>query len=154
MGLVAPKDPDNPTEYGIDFHDLMVFVAARRSEFEADAVVYYPIDTGWYYKVTTAGKTAAHYPAALPRAAGETLNDGSAVLECQHPSSADIPAVQSVAWDVPDGLTLLSQRHEGRVAYVTLGDGVDGVDYDVRCRVTPTVGNELDRTITIPVRSL
>jgi hypothetical protein len=40
------------------------------------------------------------------------------------------------------------------MAFVTLSDGVDGVDYEVRCRATPSTGNEVDRTVTVPVRSL
>lgn len=150
---LAPKDPDVPAEYGIDFHDELVFVAERRTDFPLTTILYFPRDTGWYYEVTTAGKTGMAYPDQLPRASGETVTDGSCVLTCRHPSSSSLPTLSSVTWTVPTGLTLDSQRTSGRTAYVTLSGGSDGEDYEVLCRATPSAGNVLEKTITVEVRA-
>lgn len=150
---LATKDPDVAAEYGIDFHDQMVFEAARRTAFALAAVLYYPIDTGWYYEVTTAGKTASNYPSSVPRSAGETVTDGSCVLTCRHPSSASLPTVSSAAWTVPTGLTLDSQRLSGMVAFITLSGGTDGEDYEILCRMAPSAGNVIEKTITVQVRA-
>lgn len=153
MSTVDEKDPDVSAEYWVDFHDAIVQEANRRTEFAAAVILYFPRDTGFYYEVTTAGRTGDHYPYNLPRAAAETVSDGSAVLTCRHPSSVTIPEVSSVVWTVPTGLTNVSQRIDGTRAYITLSGGTDGADYDVLCRMTPTAGNIVEQTITIPVRA-
>lgn len=151
--VVDEKDPDVSAEYFVDFHDAIVQEAERRAYFAAGVFLYFPRDTGFYYEVTTAGKLGAHYPYELPRAAGETVNDGSAVLTCRHPDVATIPEVSSVDWTVPTGITEASSRVDGSRAYITLSGGTDGVDYDVLCRMTPTTGNIVEQTITVPVRA-
>lgn len=146
------KDPDVNAEYGIDFHDQIVTEALRRTFFSAGAILFFPRDTGWYYEVTTAGKTGQNYPDSLPRAAGQTIVDGSCVLTCRHPTGI-LPTISSAAWTLPSGITLASQRQDGLVAYATLAGGTDGVDYDITCRLTPSSGNPIDKTITVPVRA-
>lgn len=150
---VDSKDPDVNAEYDVDFRDALVLHATRNQNFEANDVLWYPRDTGWYYVVTTAGRTNFSFPESLPRADGETLTDGSAVLTCRHPSSSSLPTLSAVDWTVPTGLSLVSQRQVGMRAFITLSGGTDGVDYDVLCRMTPTIGNVIEKTITIPVRS-
>jgi hypothetical protein len=151
--VLDAKDPDVPAEYWIDFYDRIVQEATRRTDFGVGVVLHFPRDTGWLYEVTTAGRTSAHYPIDLPRESGETLADGSAVLTCRHPSTVTIAEVSSVTWTVPDGLTLDSQREDGTIAYLTVSDGVDGVDYEILCRMTPTSGNVIEQTIVVPVRA-
>lgn len=151
--ILDAKDPNVSAEYGIDFHDAVVVEAARRTSFAQGAIVHYPRDTGFYYEVTTAGRTSSHYPAQLPRAAGETLQDGSAVLTCRLPSEVSLAAISSVDWTADAGITVASQRTDGLVAYVTLSGGTDGVDYDVLCRMTPSSGNIIEKTIVVPVRA-
>lgn len=151
MTLTA-KDPDRPAEYGIDFHDQVVGESLRRTFFAVGQILYFPRDTGWYYEVTTAGKTAANLPDQLPRAPGQTLIDGSCVLTCRHPSGI-LPTISSATWTLPTGISLASQRLDGLVAYVTLNGGTDGVDYDIVCSATPSAGNPIDKTITVPVRA-
>jgi hypothetical protein len=153
MTTLAEKDPDVAAEYFVDFHDEIVQEALRREDFAVGVVLFYPRDTGYYYEVTVAGRTSQHYPIALPRAAGETLQDGSVTLECKIPSDVTIPQVSSVAWTVPAGLVLDSQRISGTKAFATLSGGSDGVDYDVVCAMTPSSGNDIEQTITIPVRA-
>ena len=150
---VAAKDPDVAAQYWIDFHDELVQEASRRTDFASGLILYYPMDTGFYYEVTTAGRTSGHYPSALPREAGQTVADGSAILTCRHPSTVTIAEVSSVVWTVPSGLTKDSQSESGTVAYITVSGGTDGVDYDVLCRMTPTAGSIIEQTITIPVRA-
>src|SRR4051812_24670928 len=113
MSEIADKDPDTDIEYGVDFHDQMVVEALRREFFIAGQVLYYRPDTGWYYSVTTGGKTAENFPSALPRESGETFTDGSCLLTCAHPDSSSLPSVSSATWDVPTGITLSSQRTSG-----------------------------------------
>lgn len=150
---LGEKDPDVAAEYFVDFHDEIVQEATRRTTFESGVFLFYPRDTGFYYEVTTAGKTGAHYPHEIPRASGETVSDGSAVLTCRHPDDATIPEVSSVTWTVPDGIVKDSQREVGTIAYITLSGGTDGVDYEILCRMTPTAGDVIEQTITIPVRA-
>lgn len=147
------KDPDDDIEYGIDFHDQIVGEALRRTNFALNAVLFYPRDNGWYYVVTTAGKTGQNYPSDLPVADGETVVDGSCVLTCRHPSSASLPTISSASWIVPTGITQSSTRTSGLTAFITLNGGTDGEDYDITCRMTPSVGNALDKTITVRVRA-
>lgn len=150
---LAEKDPNVPAEYFVDFHDALVQVAARRTDFAAGVVLFFPQDTGFYYAVTTAGRTGTHYPVALPRAAGQTVSDGSSVLTCRHPSAVTIATIASAAWTVPSGLSMDSNRIDGTRAYVTLSGGTDGEDYEVLCRMTPTAGSVIEKTITVPVRA-
>lgn len=150
---LEPKDPDVPATYGIDFHDQVVLEATRRDSFDVGQVLFYPIDTGWYYRVTVAGKTGRMYPGQLPRAADEELQDGSCSLVCVHPASASLPTISSAAWTVPSGITLSSQSQSGLKALITLDGGTDGEDYEITCRMTPSVGNPIDKTITVQVRS-
>lgn len=148
-----PKDPDVSATYSIDWHDELITEAWRRYDFAVGAVVYYPRDEGWYFEVTTAGRTGTHYPHQLPRAAGQTVNDGSAVLTCRHPSTPTVPQVSSASWTVPSGITQDSSSVDGTLTHIVLSGGTDGMDYDILCRMTPTIGSVKEKTITVQVRS-
>jgi hypothetical protein len=147
------KDPDVAATYTIDWHDELVIEAFREYSFAAGVFVQAQRDTGWYYECTTAGRTARNYPQQWPRAAGETVNDGSVVWTARHPSSSTVPLVSSATWTVPAGLTLDSQSESGALTSIVVSGGTDGVDYDVLCRMTPTSGSIAEKTITIPVRA-
>lgn len=147
-----PKDPDVAATYEIDWLEQLVGSADRSETFAEGDFVLAQTDTGWYYECTIAGRTSAHYP-TWPRADAETVRDGSVVWTCRHPDDASVPSVQSAAWTVPDGLTLDAQVESGYITQVTLSGGIDGVDYEILCRMTPTAGSAIERTITIPVRA-
>jgi hypothetical protein len=153
MSELAAKDPDVAAEYDIDFHDELVTEAPRRQWLDLDTVVFYPQVDGWYFQVTTAGRTGTNYPSAIPRASGETVTDGSVVLLCKHPNDASVALINSADWTVPLGITKDSQRQVRARAFATFSGGTDGVDYDVLCRITPSAGPPIERTITIPVRA-
>lgn len=147
------KDPDDDCEFGIDFHDELVARAAPRTNYALGAILYFGEDSGFYYEVTTAGRTGAGYPRDLPRTAGQTVDYGSCVLTCRHPSSVALTTLNSATWIVPTGITNASQRISGLIAFITLRGGTQGADYDVTCRITPSAGQPIDKTITISVRS-
>jgi len=147
------KDPDVPATYSIDWHDQLITPAFREYNFETGNFVQAQPDTGWYLECTTAGRTARHYPTRWPRAAGQTVQDGSVVWTCRHPSTSNVPTVQSATWTVPDGLTLDSQSETDSVTNIVLSGGIDGLDYDVLCRMTPSVGSVIEKTITVRVRA-
>jgi hypothetical protein len=75
------------------------------------------------------------------------------VLTCKAPSEVSIASISTAAWTLPSGITNASQRTGGLSAFITLSGGTDGVDYDITCRLTPSVGNPIDKTITIQVRA-
>lgn len=150
---VAAKDPDTPSTYSIDWSSRLVDAAPRETDVGVGVFVRAQFDTGFYYESTVAGRTARHYPIRWPRAAAETAQDGSVTWTCRHPDDATVPSVSSTVWTVPAGLTKESQTEDGFVTYITLSAGTDGVDYDVTCRMTPSSGNVIEQTITIPVRS-
>jgi hypothetical protein len=150
---VREKDPDVDATYAIDCVERLVDLARRSFDFSLGAVVRAQRDTGWYYECTTAGRTSENYPAVFPRAAGETLQDGSVVWTCRHPSTPTLRSISSVVYTIPTGLTLESQTEDPTVAYFTVSGGVDGEDYDVVARITPSSGDPFDQTITIPVRA-
>lgn len=152
MTTLDSKDPDVAAQYTIDWHDALIGQPLRAMPFAAGAFVQAQSDTGWYYECTTAGRTGAHYP-SWPRAAGETVQDGSVVWTARHPSSSSVPAVASAAWSVPSGITKDSQSESGVLTHIVLSGGTDGEDYEITCRMTPTVGNPIEQTITVPVRS-
>lgn len=148
------KDPDVEAAYAIDWHDLLVLAAERRLDVTVGQFLRYPhIDTGFYYEVTQAGRLAQFYPPRLPRASGQALADGSAVLETQSPEDSTLTAISSADWTLPPGITEVSQQIAGFRTIIRISGGVDGVDYDLTCRITPSSGDELEQTITIPVRS-
>ena len=153
MSELSPKDPDVAAEYSIDWYDELVDEAARDTAFEEGELARAQRETGWVYECTTPGRTSAHWPTQWARAEGQTTQDGSLVWTARHPDTAATAGIQSVSWEVPSGLTFDSQREVGAVAFVTVSGGTDGVDYDVLCRLTPTVGDVIEKTITIPVRS-
>lgn len=150
--LVREKDPDTPATYEIDLFQAFVPEALRSREFLVDQLVRAQRDTGFYYRCTQAGRTARNYP-TWPRAASETVLDGSVEWTTVHPDDATPPEVDTVVWEVPAALTLDSQSHDDHVARATFSGGTDGEDYDVTARITPTAGEPRDVTITIPVRS-
>lgn len=152
MTTLAEKDPDVIAEYSIDWRDQLVEEADRETDFEAGQIVQAQRDTGWYYECTTAGRTSSRYP-TWPRAAGITVQDGSVIWTARHPSDASVSLVSSAVWTVPDGITMNSQRESGTLTYITLSGGTDGQDYDILCRMTPTTGNIIEQTITVPVRA-
>lgn len=152
MTTLAPKDPDEPATYSIDFHDEVVIDAKRDYNFTAAEIVRPQRGTGFYYECTTAGRTSAHYP-TWPRASGQTVNDGSVVWTARHPTGSSIPTISSVTWTLPSGITKDSQTEAGLVAFITVSDGTDGVDYEIVCTMTPSIGNVIEQTITIPVRA-
>jgi hypothetical protein len=147
------KDPDVNAEYGIDFHDELVTEALPRMNYALNEVLFFAQDTGFYYQVTTAGKTGLSYPRNLARVSGDTVKYGSCVLTCKAPSEVSIASISTAAWTLPSGITNASQRTSGLSAFITLAGGTDGVDYDITCRLTPSVGNPIDKTITIQVRA-
>lgn len=153
MTDLAAKDPDVDIEYGIDFRDELVAEALPQTEYSSGAILFFARDTGFYYEVTTAGRTGLSYPRNLPQTSGDTMRYGSCVLTCRKPSEVTIAAISSAAFTLDTGITNASQRTSGLVAFITLSGGTDGVDYDVACRLTPTIGNAIDKTITIQVRA-
>lgn len=152
--MLDAKDPDVPTTYAIDFHDEVVREALPRTDYALGLILFFAQDTGFYYEVTTAGKTGVSHPRNLPRSSGQTVRYGSCVLTCRHPADAVIPTISSAVWTLPSGITQDSSQVNGLVASITLSGGTDGVDYDITCRMTPSSGNAIDKTITVPVRAL
>jgi hypothetical protein len=148
-----PKDPNVSATYSIDWHDELITPAYREWAFALASFVQAQRDTGFYYECTTAGRTSRNYPTEWPREAGETVTDGSVVWTCRHPSSSTVPAVSSCVWTPDSGLTVDSQSESGTVSSVVLSGGTDGVDYEVLCRMTPTIGSVTEKTIIVPVRA-
>lgn len=153
----SEKDPDQPATYQIVWDALLVQEAFRSWQFSTGAIVRAPADTGFYYVATPLGskaygRTSAHNP-HWPRANGETVIDGSILWTAVYPADAGVPQVDSAVWTVPAGLTKNSQSETGIITYITLSGGTDGEDYEVTCTMTPTVGNPIDQTIVVPVRS-
>lgn len=155
MTTLSPKDPNTPTEYAIDPRRLAYPMMMRDWPYEEGAVVRAPQHTGWYYECTTPGETGHHYP-RLPRADGETVQDGSVTWTAKHPQNALVPIVISVEWIItPAGeLTVQSHRIENGILYPTLVGGVDGREYEVTARVTWSTPQQEDITVTIPVAQL
>jgi hypothetical protein len=150
-----PKDPDVPETYAIDFEDQMILPPLRRFFFAEGAVIRAPMDTGFYYECTEPGRSGQRYPDVWPRQDGEEFSDGSAIFTCRHPASEAVPTIQSAVWSSsPAGILVNSQSETGRLAVVILSGGIDGQDYQVTCRMIPTIGNARDSTQTLRVRSL
>lgn len=146
------KDPDVAATYTIDWHDELVIEAFREYAFGPGAFVQAQRDTGWYYECTTAGRTARNYP-QWPRAAGQTVNDGSVVWTARHPTGSGVPQVSSAVWTLPSGITKDSQSESGALTNIVLSGGTDGVDYEILCRMTPSAGSVIEKTITVQVRA-
>lgn len=147
-----PKDPDISQTYSINWHDQLVNEALRDQDFVLNAFVRPQRGTGFYYEATTAGRSSRYYP-VWPRAAGETVNDGSVVWTARHPDDASLTSVASADWTVPSGITEVSASESGFLTSITLSGGTDGVDYDILCRMTDSQGNVHEQTITVPVRA-
>lgn len=147
------KDPDVPATYTIDWHDRLVSELARNTGYPLNAVVRPPLSTGWYYRCTVAGRSAAHRPSRMPRISGEVLQDGSATFVAVHPDDAAVPTVLSASWTVPSGLELDSEEKDSTTTSATFLGGTDGQDYSVTCRMSPSAGKPVEQTIVVPVRS-
>jgi hypothetical protein len=148
---VKQKDPDHPATYSLDVRRRLVNRAVRESAVVVGAFVRAEPDLGWYYECTTAGITSRYFP-EWPRAASETVNDGSVIWTSRHPDDAVVPKVSTVLWTVEDGLTLDSQSEDDHEIHATFSGGVHGQDYDAVASVTPSDGNPFDVTIIVPVR--
>lgn len=153
MTTLEAKDPDRPKTYSIDWRTYLVDEVQRATEYGLGDVVRPHRTTGLYYECTTAGLTSRQWP-VWPRTAAETVTDGSVVWTAVHPDGASLTTVSSAVWTVPSGLTLDSQSESDTHTHVTLSGGTDGEDYDVVCTMTPSSGNAVDQTVTIPVRQL
>lgn len=150
--VATPKDPDTAVTYEIDIRDEIVAEVRRNYEYALTDVVRDHRGSGFYLECSKAGLTSKQFPQAWPRAANETVLDGSAEWTSKHPSDVSTPTIQSVTWIMPDALTLDSQSETSYLARLTVSGGTDGQDYDVTARITPTAGSVRDVTVTIPVR--
>lgn len=155
MNTLDPKAPNTPTEYAIDVRRTAYTPMRRDWPYQLGAVVRAPLHTGFYYQCTSPGETGAYAP-RLPRAEGETVQDGSVEWTARHPSGASLPAVSSVDWIIdPAGeLTVPNTRIDGGILYPTFSGGVAGQSYEVTARVTWSNGQVEDVTVIIPVEQL
>lgn len=145
------KDPNVNRAFEIDYERELVLPPRRAADFFSGDIVRPHIATGFLYECTTAGKTAQYFP-VWPRAAGATVQDGSAVWTARHPYSPTLPTIASAQWIVPGGLSLVSQSEQRFVASATIGGGVVGVVYTLTCRITTTNGRQVDQSIDILVQ--
>ena len=152
MTTLEAKDPGTDTEYAIDARRLAYQEMRRDWPYDAGVFVKAPRHTGFYYESTTAGETKHNWP-DLPRAAAETVTDGSVVWTARRPEDATLPTISGVTWSVdPAGaLAVDSERIEGGIVYPTLTGGTDGVDYELTAHITWSTGQAEDLTVTIPV---
>lgn len=150
---LTPKDPDVFATYTIDWRDVLFTVAPRNAHIDANTIVIAQRDTGFFYEATAAGRTAQNYPRRWPRASNVMVDDGSVLWMTRHPDDVTENAIASAVWDVPSGITLVSQDESGTLASIVLSGGTDGVDYELTCRMTATGGAVEDKTIIIQVRS-
>lgn len=58
----------------------------------------------------------------------------------------------SVTWDVPTGLTKITQTNTTKIAYVKLSSGVTGTYYNVVCHVVTAAGEKEDATLEIYIQ--
>lgn len=153
LNQLDPKDPDTPATYSINWRKELVLELQRETEYVLGAVGLAPADTGFDYECTKAGRTSYHYPRnGWPRAAGEVVRFGTAEFAARQPGTVSIPTIQSAVWALPAALTEDSKSEEGTVTHITISGGVDGEDYELTCRMTPSTGSPIERTIVVPVR--
>ena len=153
MSTVLPaKDPDVARTYTIGLRPLFVLEAKRSWGFQLGEFAKPHRFEGFYLECTKAGETSSSYPRSYPRRANETIVDGSLEWTSRHPDDAALPDIQSLVWSLPAALTLDSQSEAGDLATVTISGGLNGLDYEVTARVTPTAGDTEDVTFTVPVR--
>lgn len=155
MSDLGAKDPNTDTEYAIDARRLAYSEMRRGWPYAAGVIVRAPRHTGFYYEATTAGETKHNWP-DLPRAAAQTVADGSVVWTARHPDDAELPTISSVTWAVdPTGdLAVDSERIEGGIVYPTLTGGTAGVEYELTATITWSTGQVEDLTVTVPVEQL
>lgn len=145
------KDPDQDVTLEIDVRSLAYGEMRRSRPYTTNTFVRAPRHTGFYYECTTAGDTKAHWP-DLPRAAGETVTDGSVVWTARHPSSATLPSISSVTWAVDDAaLSVDSESVVGGLVFPTLSGGSAGVTYIVTATVTWSTGQIDDVSFYVEV---
>lgn len=152
--IVQEKDPDDDITYPLDSSERLVQEALRSHDFALGAFARaFGLDTGWYYECTSAGRTGERAPTrGFPRAGGETITDGSLEWTCRHPSDATLAAISSIEVVEDAGLTVTTNVI-GFVIYVTVSGGVDGQDYAITLRITPSTGDAFDQTLVVPVRA-
>lgn len=66
----------------------------------------------------------------------------------------DPATIQSSEWDVPDGLTFISDDFTDTTTTIKCGEGVDGTKYMVPCTVETSDDRVLQRSIVIKVMEL
>lgn len=151
MSSTLVKDPDRDTRYEIDARRLIFAEMRRDRPYAEGAIVKAPRHTGFYYECTASGETKHNWP-DLPRADGETVQDGSVEWTARHPSSSSLPTVASVSWAVDaSGLTVPSHDIEGGLIFPTLSGGTDGESYEVTATITWPTGQVDDLTFTVEV---
>ena len=148
---VAAKDPDVDKTYWVDLFKQFVLEAIRATEFSIGDILRYPRDTGFYYVVTTAGRSASYYPDIVPRAANESFRDGSVELTTKHPDDVSPPSINAISWTPTDPMLVVAQSEGTHRASVTVRGGLGGHSYPLTGRITPTVGNAIDVTLRVPV---
>jgi hypothetical protein len=60
--------------------------------------------------------------------------------------------IATSTWDVPDGITLLSETHDATTVLTWFSGGTAGQKYEVRNRITTAAGRVDDRTIAIKIK--
>ena len=145
------KDPDQDVTLEIDVRNLAYGEMRRGRPYTTGTFVRAPRHTGFYYECTTAGDTKAHWP-ELPRAAAETVTDGSVVWTARHPNDATLPTISSVTWAVDDAaLSVDSESVVGGLVFPVLSGGLAGVTYTVTATVTWSTGQVDDVSFYVEV---
>lgn len=145
------KDPDQDITLELDVRSLAYGEMRRGRPYSTGTFVRAPRHTGFYYECTTAGETKAHWP-DLPRAATETVTDGSVVWTARHPSDATLPSISDVAWEVSAAaLAVDSETISGGLIFPVLSGGVAGVTYTVTATVTWSTGQIDDVSFYVEV---
>lgn len=83
------------------------------------------------------------------------LKDPEAKLDYGFDWSAWLATGETISgstWDVPAGLTVVSNSHNGTTSSIWLSGGTSGVDYDITNHIVTSAAREDDRTMKIKVR--
>lgn len=148
-----PRDPDETDLYEIDWEPRLIGVREPGRYYNSGDTVLPPIDTGFYYECTVAGKTSGRGRISWPKTDGSTVPDGSVTWTARISSNATLPSISAQSWSEEDGsdLTISANGIDRFVTSAYISGGEHGADYKVTVQIT-SGSKTLEEEIVIPVR--
>jgi hypothetical protein len=128
--VIKSQDPQDELDYTADFRAHCVRYREPGVDYNLGTAVEPVSATGFQYRATVAGRTAAKEP-RWPTTAGQTVRDGSVVWTCEAPTGDSIERTIANAQWTGSGLTISTPTNSPTASRAFISGGILGQSYTV-----------------------